>query len=105
MGWDHHTARAPDEGEERNDGNSLSELFTMDELISNFDITHVNHRKAAVDLPKLDFLNKMTLRRNAGRLGDDGNLRDQIVGHEKSRKELVARFQEILLENKSFADM
>lgn len=77
----------------------------MDELISDFDISHVNHRKAAVDISKLDFLNKMTLRRNAGRLGDDGNLRDQVIGHEQSRRAMVARLQEILLENKSFADM
>lgn len=77
----------------------------MDELISNFDITHVNHRKAAVDISKLDFLNKMTLRRNAGRLGDDGNLRDEITGHEESRKVMIAKFWDILQENKSFADM
>lgn len=77
----------------------------MDELISDFDITHVNHRKAAVDISKLDFLNKMTLRRNAGRLGEDGNLHDQVVGHHESRQAMVERLQVILLENKSFADM
>lgn len=77
----------------------------MDELISDFDITHVNHRKAAVDISKLDFLNKMTLRRNAGRLGEDGNLHDQAIGHQETRKAMVERLQRILLENKSFADM
>jgi glutamyl-tRNA synthetase len=65
----------------------------MDELISAFDISHINHRKAAVDMQKLDFLNKMTLRHKAGRLGDDGNMTDIATGHERSRKEMVERLQ------------
>lgn len=105
MGWDHHSARAPSDEKDRNDGNSLSELFTVNELISNFDISHVNHRKAAVDISKLDFLNKMTLRRNAGRLGDDGNLHDQVEGHAESRKAMIQNLQDILLQNKLLADM
>jgi glutamyl-tRNA synthetase len=97
MGWDHHAVRPSTSLEHpRNDNNSLSELFTMDELIQAFDIKHINHRKAAVDMQKLDFLNKMTLRHKAGRLGDDGNMTEASSGHEGSRKEMVARLQEKL---------
>jgi len=97
MGWDHHAVRPSTSLEHpRNDNNSLSELFTMDELIQAFDIKHINHRKAAVDMQKLDFLNKMTLRHKAGRLGDDGNMTEVSSGHEGSRKEMVERLQEKL---------
>ena len=68
----------------------------MDELIQAFDIKHINHRKAAVDMQKLDFLNKMTLRHKAGRLGDDGNMTEVSSGHEGSREEMVKRLQEKL---------
>jgi glutamyl-tRNA synthetase len=101
MGWDHHAARPSTAAEHpRSDSNSLSELFTMDEMISAFDLTHVNHRKSAVTLPKLDFLNKMTLRQKAGRLGDDGNLKEVVHGHEASRRDLVTRLQTLLREVK-----
>jgi len=94
MGWDHHAVRPPTSMEHpRSDSNSLSELFTVDELISAFDIKHINHRKAAVDMQKLDFLNKMTLRHKAGRLGDDGNMTEVASEHEGSRKDLVERLQ------------
>lgn len=97
MGWDHHAVRPSTSLEHpRNDNNSLSELFTMEELIQAFDIKHINHRKAAVDMQKLDFLNKMTLRHKAGRLGDDGNMTEVSSGHEGSRKEMVERLQEKL---------
>jgi glutamyl-tRNA synthetase len=101
MGWDHHAVRPPTSMEHpRNDSNSLSELFTVDELISAFDIKHINHRKAAVDMQKLDFLNKMTLRHKAGRLGDDGNMIEVASEHEGSRQELVQRLQTKLREVK-----
>jgi len=68
----------------------------MDELIQAFDTKHINHRKAAVDMQKLDFLNKMTLRHKAGRLGDDGNMTETVDGHERIRNEMVRRLQEKL---------
>lgn len=103
MGWDHHAARPMELQATRNDNNSLSELFSMDELIANFDLRHVNHRKAAVDIPKLDFLNKMTLRRDAGRLGDDGNMRDGVEGHDETRRGMIARLQVMLRGTKVLA--
>lgn len=72
----------------------------MAELIANFDLRHVNHRKASVDLQKLDYLNKMTLRRDAGRLGDDGNMRDAVQGHEETRRAMIERLQSMLRETK-----
>ncbi|WVQ93762.1 glutamate-tRNA ligase [Kwoniella sp. CBS 9459] len=77
MGWDYHTALASTTSLEehiRSDGHSLYELFTLPQLIRSFDIRHIAHRKAAVNPSKLGFLNKMTLRRMAGRLGKDGHL-------------------------------
>lgn len=101
MGWDHHAARpVPHDTAERSDNNSLAELFSMDELVEHFDLSHVNHRKAAVDLAKLDFLNKMTLRRDAGRLGDDSNLRDEVVGHEQTRRKMIIELQAMLRDRK-----
>ncbi|TXT05007.1 hypothetical protein VHUM_03827 [Vanrija humicola] len=66
MGWDYQTAL------ENADNNSLYELFTLPQMIQAFDLNLVTHRRAAVNLGKLDFLNKMHLRRKAGRLGADG---------------------------------
>lgn len=81
MGWDHH-AGTPD----LDPSNILNrEVFTLQDLIDRFDIQHVNHKRAAVDLSKLDYLNKMHLRRIAG-----GNGRDQLIG----------RFQALLRESK-----
>jgi glutamyl-tRNA synthetase len=105
MGWDHHAVRPPTSLEHpRSDSNSLSELFTMDELIQAFDLKHINHRKAAVDMQKLDFLNKMTLRHKAGRLGDDGNMTEVATGQEKSRKEMVEQVQAALRGTKVLKD-
>jgi glutamyl-tRNA synthetase len=59
MGWDHHAATPdldPADIQTR-------EVFSKQDLIDKFDISHVNHKRAAVDLGKLDFLNKMHLRR------------------------------------------
>ena len=116
MGWDHHTALAAlaeaPEGlppHTRSDAHSLYEVFTVPQLIRVFDINHVNHKKAAVNLSKLDFLNKMTLRRKAGRLGQDGLLANagKEADDEEShlqRHQLVARLQEILKQHKLYAD-
>jgi glutamyl-tRNA synthetase len=76
----------------------------MDELIQAFDLKHINHRKAAVDMQKLDFLNKMTLRHKAGRLGDDGNMTEVATGQEKSRKEMVEQVQAALRGTKVLKD-
>ncbi|KAL7418807.1 Glutamate--tRNA ligase mitochondrial [Cryptotrichosporon argae] len=76
MGWDHHATLPADAPAHtaRAGPHSLYELYTLPQLVSAFDLAHVTHRKAVVDLDKLRFLNKMTLRRDAGRLGADGEL-------------------------------
>ena len=86
----------------------MYEVFTLPQLISAFDLSHVTRRKAAVDHSKLDFLNKMTLRRKAGRLDEDGAV--VYVGEEKledvedrggaERDELIRRFQGMLRSEK-----
>ncbi|WRT63741.1 glutamate-tRNA ligase [Kwoniella shivajii] len=110
MGWDYHSALSTQttlDPHIRNDGHSLYELFTLDQLINSFDINHVAHRKAAVNMSKLDFLNKMTLRRMAGRLGDDGlmvNAGKMSHDHEKEQEErrgLIERFQSGLKDEKA----
>ncbi|RSH85561.1 Glutamate--tRNA ligase mitochondrial [Saitozyma podzolica] len=138
MGWDHHTALEsilsagsgaasastssmptdPDHGgpetailppQIRSDNHSLYEVFSVPQLIGAFDLAHVNHRKAAVNLSKLDFLNKMTLRRRAGRLGEDGVMvslgkkSEEGAAGEEGRKELVERLQKLLKERELFA--
>lgn len=111
MGWDHFTALqnvlkeqgvddylSPkmDKGDR---GNSLYEILSMDQLIKAIDIKLINHRPSAVDMSKLDWINKMTLRRKAGRLGEDGH----YIGTERSATQdqdgfdaLVKRFQDDL---------
>lgn len=113
MGWDYKTALEKAYAEEdettdgsmpyhyRNDGHSLFELFTVPQMIRAFDLSLVTHRRAAVNLGKLDFLNKMHLRRKAGRLGYDGELVNagKVVDsakNEQGRDELVKRYQESL---------
>jgi glutamyl-tRNA synthetase len=91
----------------------LYEVFTIPQLINVFDLAHVNHRKAAVNLSKLDFLNKMTLRRKAGRLGEDGVMvslgkerlgTDGAVKQEQAeRAELMQSLQGLLREQKVLA--
>jgi glutamyl-tRNA synthetase len=107
MGWDHHAALEHAEGgalpaHSRSDSNSLYEVFTLPQLVAAFDVPLINHRRAAVDMAKLDFLNKMTIRRKAGRLGRDGNLMavgkegadiDGAPGNEDGRGALVERYQ------------
>ncbi|KAK4688868.1 glutamyl-tRNA synthetase, partial [Tremellales sp. Uapishka_1] len=122
MGWDHHTAlssilqafqSSPETDtallppHARADAHSLYEVFTIDQLVKSFDLGHITHRKAAVNMSKLDFLNKMHLRRKAGRLGEDGLLVDLgkesgLAGSgEEGRAELVERYQEMLRGQKS----
>ncbi|WOO84692.1 Glutamate--tRNA ligase [Vanrija pseudolonga] len=113
MGWDYQTAleNAAAEGDEitdgllpfhaRGDDHSLFELFTLPQMIQAFDLSLVTHRRAAVNLGKLDFLNKMHLRRKAGRLGADGELVNvgkavDSAENEKGREELVKRYQKSL---------
>ncbi|KAK8845497.1 glutamate-tRNA ligase [Kwoniella newhampshirensis] len=110
MGWDYHAAlssASPLDPHVRTDGHSLYEVFTLPQIIEAFDVSHINHRKAAVNVGKLDFLNKMTLRRKAGRLGKDGGMigvgkSEEAEGEkEGERKELVGRFQQLLREEKA----
>jgi glutamyl-tRNA synthetase len=104
----------------RADSHSYYDLFTPGQLIAAFSIEHINHRKAAVNMSKLDFINKLTLRRKAGRLGDDGVLVEKgkegleavegqdgaeemdetMQGHEQERAEMVSRLQGLLREQK-----
>lgn len=60
----------------RNDNNSLYEIFTLPQLVQAFDITRLNRHKVQLDMNKLTFLNKQTLRRKAGRLGAEQALVD-----------------------------
>lgn len=110
MGWDYHAAITSSSPETtldphiRTDGHSLYELFTLPQLIAAFDPSHINHRKAAVNQGKLDFLNKLTLRRKAGRLGEDGVMVEagkvSTGQEEEEREKLVGRFQNLLREEK-----
>lgn len=110
MGWDYHAAITSSSPETtldphiRTDGHSLYELFTLPQLIAAFDPSHINHRKAAVNQGKLDFLNKLTLRRKAGRLGEDGVMVEagkiSTGQEEEEREKLVGRFRNLLREEK-----
>ncbi|WVN91020.1 glutamate-tRNA ligase [Cryptococcus depauperatus CBS 7841] len=107
MGWDYHSALESSsqlnlDPHLRIDGHSLYELFTLPQLIAAFDPSHINHRKAAVNQSKLDFLNKLHLRRKAGRL-DKGGLIVEVgkISHRHDTTErdiLVKRFQSLLRE-------
>ena len=80
----------------RRDGHSSNEVFTLSQLVDVLDLTHLTKRRATVNSAKLDFLNKMHLRRKSGRLGNDGEmLEDLKEGAEdlKERTELIDRFQ------------
>lgn len=96
----------------RSDSHSYYDIFTPGQLIAAFSLEHVNHKKAAVNMSKLDFINKITLRRKAGRLGDDGHLvyagKEELEseveaaqqGHEKERGEMILRVQSYLREQR-----
>jgi len=123
LGWDYYSALESLEAESeslpipssgpgseilpphaRKDSHSLYEVFTLPQLISAFDLTHITRRKAAVSQSRLDFLNKMTLRRKAGRLGTDASTveigKESLAGTEPSlgedREGLVRELQEML---------
>ncbi|KAJ9101201.1 hypothetical protein QFC21_003420 [Naganishia friedmannii] len=118
MGWDHHHAShvlpffppslAPpslSSVEMRQDLNSVAELFTMQGLVESFDLSAINHKRAAVFLPKLDWINKMHLRR-AGLITDPSQ--EQSVGEfqigNQTRADLVDRLVYMLKQKKVFAD-
>ncbi|KAL1407080.1 Glutamate--tRNA ligase mitochondrial [Vanrija albida] len=121
MGWDYQTAienahAAADEHGDgllpfhaRGDKHSIYELFTLPQLVAAFDLGLVTHRRAAVNLGKLDFLNKMHLRRKVGRLGEDGELVStgkvlDPTASEEGRDELVKRYQASLREQEVLKD-
>ena len=91
----------------------IHELFSLPLLVTSFNLEHLTRRKCAVNLSKLDFLNKMTLRQRAGRLGQDGMMLDPIkVGHSeqlqdgdrqdgKGKEELLRRFKTEMSEQTS----
>ncbi|BEI79881.1 hypothetical protein CcaverHIS002_0104100 [Cutaneotrichosporon cavernicola] len=85
LGWDYHGARR--HGNEvgvtkTKDGKELDEVFSLSELVDAFDIGGITHRRAAVSMSKLDYINKMTLRRKATAPG----------AGEEGHAALVARF-------------
>ena len=91
----------------RKDGHSLYEMFTLPQLISAFDITHISKRNVIVSQSRLEFLNKMTLRRKVGRLGADADVieigKETLhAGDEKptaeSKREILVRLQAMLRE-------
>lgn len=96
----------------RKDTHSLYEVFTVPQLISAFDLTHITRRKAAVSQSKLDFLNKMTLRRKAGRMGRDSETaelgKERLGRSEESlgeaRNELIEKLQGMLRDVKTLKD-
>ncbi|KAJ9100746.1 hypothetical protein QFC19_005485 [Naganishia cerealis] len=105
MGWDHHHASgvlpffppslAPpslSSVEIRQDLNSIGELFTMQGLIESFDLDAINHKRAAVFLPKLDWINKMHLRR-AGLIADRSQEQagEEVQIGDQTRVDLIDR--------------
>jgi glutamyl-tRNA synthetase len=108
LGWDPTTALREIHGEElpfhqRDDDQSLYEIFTMPQLIRAFDLTHLSRRKAQVDMAKLNFINKMTLRVWGGRMSANdsamvkvGKLARPSSWQERSvakRPQLLSRYQ------------
>lgn len=89
----------------RNDLNSLHEVMSLDQVIEAFDLKHLTHRNTGVDEEKLKFLNKMSLRRKAGRLGGDGEMiavsKDGTgsILESQEREKLLDRFQDCLKAN------
>ncbi|KAI5451315.1 Glutamate--tRNA ligase mitochondrial [Naganishia albida] len=118
MGWDHH--HAPDvkpffppslappslsSVEIRQDLNTIGDLFTMPGLVESFDLNAINHKRAAVFLPKLDWINKMHLRR-AGMIAD-WSVEKEGEGYQmgtQTRADLVDRLMEMLREKKVVKD-
>ncbi len=131
MGWDHHKLNSigssgggrpffpsgerskslvePEQRDLRTDLNTVTELFTLPALIESFDIGLINHRRSAVFLPKLDWLNKMHLRRAGMRRSSEEGKKAELVenlmqdegsGGRRDRKWLVARVMEMLRDSK-----
>ncbi|CAK9779682.1 glutamyl-tRNA synthetase [Cutaneotrichosporon oleaginosum] len=76
LGWDYHSAKREGAMKE------LEEVFSLTELVDAFDVGGITHRRAAVSLSKLDYINRMTLRRKA----------TSPAPKEEGRASLVARF-------------
>ncbi len=91
LGWDYHGARRGEDGDMGE--KELEEVFSLPELVEAFDIGGVTHRRAAVSLSKLDYINKMTLRRKA----------TSPAPGEEGRDALVARFHADLRAEPSLA--
>ncbi|GHJ89353.1 hypothetical protein NliqN6_5755 [Naganishia liquefaciens] len=113
MGWDHHHAASTkpffpprlsppslSSVEIRQDLNSIADLFTMRGLVESFDLEAINHKRAAVFLPKLDWINKMHLRR-AGMVarGEEREEEGYQIGNQ-TREDLVERLMQMLKEKK-----
>ena len=81
----------------RKDYNSYSELFTPAMLEHCFDLERVGRTRATVFIKKLDWINKMHLRRMAA-LDGTGKSRSQYTeGQEQGRQELLQRFRQALM--------
>jgi glutamyl-tRNA synthetase len=105
LGWDYQSSLEQKLGDalpfhERRDKHSLYEIFTLPQLVQAFELTNLSRRKAMVNTDKLDFLNKMTLRRRAGSLGKDEDLVEMGKRREgwgdrtgDGKEELVKRYQ------------
>ncbi len=68
------------------DGNSSTELFNMTGLIEAFDLKYITRRRAIVNFDKLDWVNRMHLRR------------ELMLPGEKGKDGLVKRFKGLLEE-------
>jgi glutamyl-tRNA synthetase len=104
MGWDHlnSTANNPttipffpletltDPSAFATEAGSSTELFTLEGLVEAFDLKYITRRRAIVSFDKLDWVNKMHLRREA--LLPEGS--------EGPKPSLVDRFMALLREQK-----
>ena len=115
LGWDYQSSLEHRLGEalpfhERRDKHSLYDIFTLPQLVQAFELTSLSRRKAMVNTDKLDFLNKMTLRRRAGVLGEEADLIEMGKRREgwaertgDGKKELVRRYRADLKDMPSLA--
>ena len=81
----------------RRDNHSYHEVFTLSQLVESFDLTHVTRRKASISNEKLEFLNRMHLRKKAGLLGSDGELieagKSRTEGIGAGKMKMIEAFQ------------
>lgn len=112
MGWDYHHPLETTSGglpvHTRSDNHSFFEVFSLPQLVDAFDVSLITHHRSVVNMEKLDFLNKMTLRRKVGRLGADGNLIaagkcEDPVAANKNWTEMVKKYQSLLREQAPLA--